>query len=389
MVNPKPGWKRVKLGEVAINSTAATKDHEADGFTRYIIGKHIPDDGGRITTWNPVGDAEFGSRIRTVVAAGDVICTTRGPKLKVAVAEFDCLSAHTNFVLRPKDPTTFLPGILEAVVRSDRFQEHLRKHFRGSTNLFVNWSDAAQFEFALPKLEEQRRLSELLEATRVTAHAARAARSAARSVARAHVESRLTLFRKAYPEVPTTEVLERVTVGIVVKPTDWYTDDLQGVPALRSLNISPGALVFDDLIRISPEGHAAHAKSQLREGDVVVVRTGRPGEAAVIPANLGSLNCVDLIVTTPNKNIDPNYFALVLNSGFGKRQFSAGATGTAQQHFNVGAFKKLHLPLPPREIQASLVAEIFDVDASTEHLKRRSQKARDLGRLLMRDVVTS
>jgi type I restriction enzyme S subunit len=160
----KPGWRRVTLGEVAINSTVATKDYEADGYTRYIIGKHIPEDGGRVTSWNPVGDAEFGSRIRTIVRAGDVICTTRGPKLKVAVAGFACLSAHTNFILRPKDSTTLLPGILDAVVRSEGFQEHLRKHFRGSTNLFVNWSDAARYELSLPPMEEQRRIAALLAA---------------------------------------------------------------------------------------------------------------------------------------------------------------------------------------------------------------------------------
>lgn len=73
----KPGWKWVKFADVIINSTKATKDYEADGFTRYIIGKHIPQD-GRITEWNPVGDGEFGLRIRTKVSAGDVICTTRG-----------------------------------------------------------------------------------------------------------------------------------------------------------------------------------------------------------------------------------------------------------------------------------------------------------------------
>jgi hypothetical protein len=32
-------------------------------LTRYIIGKHIPGDGARITTWGEVGDGEFGSRI--------------------------------------------------------------------------------------------------------------------------------------------------------------------------------------------------------------------------------------------------------------------------------------------------------------------------------------
>lgn len=44
----KPGWKRVMLGDVVLNSTVATRDYEADGFAKYIIGKHIPEDGGKI-----------------------------------------------------------------------------------------------------------------------------------------------------------------------------------------------------------------------------------------------------------------------------------------------------------------------------------------------------
>jgi hypothetical protein len=99
----KQHWKRVALGEVADNSTAATKDPFGDGYTRYVIGKHIPTDSSKITTWNEVGDGEFGSRIRTMFRAGDIICTTRGPNLRVAVPDFDGLCAHTNFILRTKD----------------------------------------------------------------------------------------------------------------------------------------------------------------------------------------------------------------------------------------------------------------------------------------------
>lgn len=67
-------WGTVKFGEVVVNSTKATRDFEADGFTRYIIGEHIPPEGGRITAWNPIGDAGFGSRIRTIIRTGDVVC---------------------------------------------------------------------------------------------------------------------------------------------------------------------------------------------------------------------------------------------------------------------------------------------------------------------------
>jgi type I restriction enzyme, S subunit len=124
------------------------------------------------------------------------------------------------------------------------------------------------------------------------------------------------------------------------------------------LNVRPGELNFNDLVRISSDGHAAHEKSQLLPGDVVVVRTGRPGEAAVVPEGIGLLNCIDLIVTTPGKNLNLHFFALFLNSATGRRSFSAGAAGTAQQHFNVGAFKRIRLPLPPIDIQVETVSKV-------------------------------
>ncbi|MCB9576940.1 MAG: restriction endonuclease subunit S [Polyangiaceae bacterium] len=200
MAERKKSWQRVKLGDVVTNSTAATKDYEADGFSRYIIGKHIPED-GRISEWSPVGDGDFGSRIRTIVRAGDVICTTRGPKLRVAVATFDCLSAHTNFILRPLDEGVILPSLVEAVARSEGFQDHLRRNFRGSTNLFVNWSDAARYEFSLPPLDEQRRMAAVLDAARETTeavqHTARAALQVRRSLQKGY-------FLDAHDEANTT-----------------------------------------------------------------------------------------------------------------------------------------------------------------------------------------
>lgn len=356
----KPGWKRVKLGDVAINSTAATKDHEADGFTRYIIGKHIPEDGGRITTWNPVGDAEFGSRIRTMVRAGDVICTTRGPKLKVAVAEFDCLSAHTNFILRPKDCATFLPTILEAIVRSDGFQDHLRKHFRGSTNLFVNWSDAAQYEFALPPLEEQRRICDVLTAIETVERKIADLKQCALAARDAYT-TEVFLRDKHCPPTPLSEVCDDITVGIVVKPAQWYVKESKGVPALLMKNVQRGWLDLTEVTHISFEGHQTHAKSTLRQGDVVAVRSsgsaGRTGDAAVVPASLEGANCIDLLIARPGNRLAPEYLCEYLNAPTTRGRLVASSSGTMQKHLNVGAFRLLQIPLRSMGEQERVVAE--------------------------------
>src|SRR5438094_4314246 len=84
----KKGARRVRLGDVAVNSTDVSIATEAEGYERYIIGKHIPADSHRVNSWNQVGDGEFGPRIRTIFRPGDVICTTRGPNLRVVTVDF-------------------------------------------------------------------------------------------------------------------------------------------------------------------------------------------------------------------------------------------------------------------------------------------------------------
>ncbi len=44
-----------------------------------------------------------------------------------------------------------------------------------------------------------------------------------------------------------------MTVGVVVKPTQYYTEDTSGIPALRGLNVKPGGFDLNDLVRFRPE----------------------------------------------------------------------------------------------------------------------------------------
>src|SRR5690606_28454675 len=127
-----------------------------------------------------------------------------------------------------------------------------------------------------------------------------------------------------------TDACERITVGIVVRPASYYTDSPSGIPALRSLNVFPGTFVLSDLVRISPEGHRQNVKSKLVAGDVVVVRTGRPGDAAVVSEAIAGMNLIDLILVRPKPGLIPEYLVEFLNSAYGRRKIYRGAAGTAQ-----------------------------------------------------------
>lgn len=356
MANLKPGWKRVKLGQVAINSTVATKDWASDRFERYIIGKHIPDDGSPIRTWNPVGDAEFGSRIRTIFRAGDVICTTRGPKLKVAVPNFDGLSAHTNFILRTKDANVLLQPLLEAVVRSEGFQKHLRKHFRGSTNLFVNWSDAAEYEFALPPLEEQRRIADLATAAWTTIAALQDAAFAAATTYRS-LSLDLMRPKPGWSTLPLEQLVDPnapICYGIV----QLGEARSSGVPVLRTQNLNGD---FEDLYFASPEIDNAYKRSRVQGGDVLIAIQGAStGKIGIVPRSFnGNINRHVARVRL-GKLMSTDYFLHLWMSPLFARYATSNAVGSTKPELTIGALRALKVPLPPltkqREISNTLAA---------------------------------
>ncbi|MCZ2147803.1 MAG: restriction endonuclease subunit S [Bryobacterales bacterium] len=154
-----------------------------------------------------------------------------------------------------------------------------------------------------------------------------------------------------------------ITVGIVVTPAKYYADS--GVPCLRSLNISSGSIDADDLVFISPESNALHAKSRIHEGDVVVVRTGKTGAAAVVSPDYDGANCIDLLIIRRSKQIESKFLWYVLNSRVSLVQIEAGSEGAIQAHYNTATLAELRLVIPPLEEQGAIVRRL---DAVTSRI---------------------
>jgi type I restriction enzyme S subunit len=182
-----------------------------------------------------------------------------------------------------------------------------------------------------------------------------------------------------WPEVRLGDVAKEVTVGWVGPMTQEYRD--AGVPFLRSLNIKPFRIERTDLRYISPEFHAKIAKSRLQPGDVVIVRTGDPGTAAVIPEWLADANCADLVIIRPGSGLDPRFLAYFVNAA-AHHQISAHIVGAVQQHFNVGSAKELRLPLPDLWEQQAIARVLSTLDDKIELNRRMSHTLEGLARAM-------
>lgn len=173
-----------------------------------------------------------------------------------------------------------------------------------------------------------------------------------------------------WQKVKLEDVAGELTVGYVSSMTHAYQE--KGVPFLRSQNVVPFNLDFKDIKYIPSEFHEKLKKSQLLAGDVVIVRTGKPGTSAVIPSGFKALNCSDLLIVRPSEKIDPHFLCYHIN-GLATHHIDSHTVGAVQQHFNVGAAKKMPILLPPMNEQKKIVKILRDLDQKLNINKKTNE----------------
>jgi type I restriction enzyme S subunit len=161
---------------------------------------------------------------------------------------------------------------------------------------------------------------------------------------------------------PLAEVAE-LTVGHVGPMAAEYRP--WGVPFLRSQDVEPFRIVTDRIKYIDDRFHERLRKSALSPGDVVIVRTGRPGAAAAIPDELPRANCSDLVIVRPGSELDAQFLVYYLNSG-AQSDVDAHLVGAVQQHFNIGSARQLRIPVPSLWEQRAIASTLGVLDRQIE-----------------------
>jgi len=175
---------------------------------------------------------------------------------------------------------------------------------------------------------------------------------------------------------PLKHVVPKITVGIVITPAKFY--EQEGVPCLRSLNISSQRIdKLGELVFISSEANVLHRKSIIREGDIVIVRTGRTGAAALVTQDFDGANCVDLVIVRRSEQGSPPYLHYYINSLPATRQVEALSVGSLQAHYNTRTVGDLVVPLPPKEEQHRILDYLKRTTGHLERLAGHVQAAID------------
>lgn len=210
---------------------------------------------------------------------------------------------------------------------------------------------------ALPLPEQQRIVAILDEAfegiATVTANAEKNLLSA-----EALPSSRLAYVARTSPGAQTArlgDLVTRLTNGFVGPIANVYVE--AGIPYLLARHVKNDNLSFDNRTFVTNAFNLKNAKSMLKAGDVLLVKSGHIGHTAVVPPEHAGHNCHAMIVMTPRPELSGHYLSAYFNSQEGRAATQRIRSGSTVPHLTCKEVRELQIPLPSIDVQMKMVKE--------------------------------
>lgn len=337
-VSKRSGWTTVAFGDV-VKKVTDKVDPEESGLERYVAGEHMDTDDLRIRRWGEIGDGYLGPAFHMRFKPGQVLYGSRRTYLrKVALADFEGITANTTYVLESKDPKILLPELLQFIMQAETFHEHSKRESKGSVNPYVNFSDLAWYEFALPPLEEQRRISEVLHAFEDTLESIHATINSATCLEASFLENALDPDRNEWQLTTIGETFEVASGGTPSRKIARYWDG--PIPWLTTSEITFNTITCTSE-SITDEGLKNSSAKMLPVDSIIVAlfgaTRGRSGRTAIELCT--NQACASLL---PNADNHPSF-----TSAWIKREhdrLKAKGRGSAQPNLNLTLVREHQFP---------------------------------------------
>ena len=248
----------------------------------------------------------------------------------------------------------------------------------------VKWPQMAAFPLLLPSLPAQRQIVELVEEHLSRLDAASTEVSKARGRLAALRAAALSEAR-AGQLVALADVCE-IQGGVQKQPR--RAPSANHFPFLRVANVTSSGLDLREVHRVELFGDEL-TTLRLRQGDLLVVEgngsASQIGRAATWDGSLK--DCVHqnhLIRVRPGARVLPAYLEVVWNSPESRRELTCLASSSSGLHtLSVSKLKQLRIPVPPLEVQRTLLSRVGDLrfahtrlSESLEHSASRSAHLR-------------
>jgi len=343
-----PGWTRAAFGDV-VRQVRDRVDPEESRLERYVAGEHMDTDDLRIRRWGLIGSGYLGPAFHMRFKPGNVLYGSRRTYLrKVAVADFEGITANTTFVIETKNPKVLLPELLPFIMQTKAFNEHSIKQSKGSVNPYINFSDLTWYEFALPPLEKQREIVNALSAAITLHEATKDLLLNALMMHRANMKQLQSSYY--FEKVHVDSLLGRIVAGKSSVGVDTAPSDGEyGVIKVSAVD-PRGFLPHESKRLLNPDDF--NPDFSLHAGDLLITRANTPelvGEVCLVERDHANLMlCDKTLRLEPRAGVDPYLLWETLQGEDVRRQLKAAATGTGRAMKNISqpTIRSLKMPFP-------------------------------------------
>ena len=384
----KPGWTPVAFGDVVRLCTQRASDPAAHGLERYVGLEHLDPGDLAIRRWGDVAD---GTTFTTVFRPGQVLFgKRRAYQRKVAVPAFTGVCSGDIYVLESSNDQRLLPELLPFVCQTDGFFDHAIGTSAGSLSPRTNWRSLAAYEFALPPLDEQRRIATAGLCLWRYQDALLAARDATECVRRALIFSQYQGGSSEEAQADTP--IGPLPVSWTVQPLgDRYEVQLgkmmsaaarrgtNQVPYIRNVNVRWNALSLGDVATMSMS-KSERDKYSLRNGDILACEGRHVGKSAVWRGEIPGACYQKALhrLRRLSERDDPEYLLHCLQFYSWAGRFVSETGETTIPHLPAERLRAMLFPFPPPEQQVRIVARIRVVDQALQRVTERIAGTREL-----------
>ena len=347
---------KVKFGDV-VKEVKNKIDRNNNPYEYYVAGDHMDSEDLTIHRRGCFATDDVGPAFIREFRKGQVLYGSRRTYLKkVAVADFDGVTANTTFVLETKDQNVLLQELLPFIMLTDNFTKWSIGKSKGSTNPYILFSDLADYEFDLPTIEEQRKLATVLW---------KMFRLKEGYVELQHQSDQLvqSQFIEMFGDceaVPISTMGTVITGGTPSKKNASYYSS-PDIPFYKPNDFSDNSIIELDVSSEFVSEKAREVADIFPQGSVLVTCIGTIGKIGILTKEATCNQQINVIIPNQAKCYSEFIaYAIWCN----RQRLMSIANATTVTIINKSNFENFEIPCPSIELQKAFVALCQQFDKS-------------------------
>lgn len=375
-----PGWRRVTFGEAAETALGKMLDKgRPRGLPQVPYLRNINVQWGSIDLGSvlkmELADEE---RERFGLRAGDLLVCEGGEIGRAAIWRGSPgFMAYQKALHRVRPNPGTEPSFLRYQLECLANDGTLARFSTGSTIAHLPQQALRAVPIALPSVKTQRRIVAILEEHLSDLDEASGSLRSARERSDALWVSALRRAQEAAQKHGVVSSIGQLADTTLGKMLDAKRQMGEVTPYLRNINVRWGHFDLDDL-QTTPLTDADRDRLVLEEGDLLVCEGGEPGRCAVWSqpeSGIAFQKALHRVRIAEGRRLTPEFLAAMIEEGIRVGRWERFFTGTTIKHLPQQQLRRLEVPVPPLQLQESLVAQLSEQRAALDRLREQVSMA--------------